>query len=100
MYDEEKNLSEHIRDFKSIKVSSLSSYAFFSNSELTGYHFILGRGGNITNIDDLSITNDMENGTTSLVRIKEECIGLFYTDKEEKKQRQELCEDTKYTLMK
>ena len=102
--DEEKNLSKHINDFKSIKASSLSSYAFFSNSELTGNHFILGRGGNITNIDDLSIPNDegyginMPDYMASMMRIKEECVGLFYTNKEGKKQRRELCGDTKLDL--
>ena len=100
---EEEHFWEYAQHVKSIRASSIATYLFFANEDFTGGHFVLGRGAHVSNINDLIKGEGedlipIQNYMNSVMRVNEECVNMFYTDKEGIEKRIEFCDDANVNI--
>ena len=94
-----ENLVEIINDIKSIKISDTSSFMFYQDESLSGKHLLFEKASSIKDLDSyLSEVDFTLDNMNYALKVKEDCVNMFFTEKNGINVRYELCEDTQFDL--
>ena len=93
-----ENLVGIIDDIKSIKISETTSFMFYRDESLSGKHLFFAKASLIKDLDSYLSEEYFKNNMNYVLKVKDECANVFFTDKNGIDMRYELCEDTQIEL--